>query len=147
MAGEARAAKAVYEATTLAASAARTATGNTQATPVRLPVAPAYTFILDQTNAADAAGDTLDVFIQTLLDGTNWVDVVHFTQSTGDGTDALRYVSKIAVDLACAEFETGTSLGAAAVRNLAGDSWAVRWAIANGGGAHSFTFSVTAVPA
>lgn len=146
MAGEARAAKAVYEATTLAASAARTADGNTQATPVRLPPAAAYVFTFDQTDAGSAVDDTCDVFVQTKLDGTNWTDVVHFTQRLGNGTDAQRGIAKITRAATCAEFEVGTSLGAAAVRNLFGDEWAVRWAIVTGAGTHTFTFSVTAVP-
>lgn len=146
MAGEARPAKAAYEATTIMASAAKSASGNTQATPVRLPVADSYAFIFDQTVATDANADTLDVFIQTRLDGTNWFDVAHYTQTLGDGTDAQRYVVKITADVVLTMYEVGTALAANAVRNLIGDEWAVRWVIADGGGAHTFTFSVVGIP-
>src|SRR3990167_1358383 len=138
MAGEARTAKAAYEATTLAASAARTADGNTQATPIRLPLASAIVFVFDQTLAGSAVDDTCDVFVQTKIDGANWVDVVHFTQRLGNGTDALRSVAKIRASAAMTEFENATALGAAAVRDLIGDEWAVRWVIVTGAGTHSF---------
>jgi len=140
----ARPAKGAFEATTLASSAARTANGNGSA--VKLPVAQAYAFVLDQTNAASAVDDTCDVFVQTKLDGTNWVDVVHFTQTLGNGTDALRYITRISAHITTAEFENATALGAAAVRHLIGDEWRARWVIVTGAGTHSFTFSVTAVP-
>lgn len=142
---DARPVKGAYEVVTLAASAARTADGNTQSAPSKLAIARAYCFVLDVTVAASAVDDTIDVYVQTLLDGTNWYDVVRFTQVLGNG-GAKRFVSKIAVDLATAEYETGTGLAAAAVRNLAGDAWAVRWDVTNGAGTHSFTFSVTGEP-
>lgn len=133
-------------AVTLLASAAQTAT-NTGTTAVRLPDATAYAFVLDVTNAATDAGDTLDVFIQTKLDGTNWVDVVHFTQVLGNGSNTLRFISKITGDVATAEFNNATALGAAAVRNLIGDEWRVRFAVVDSGDANqTFTFSVTAIP-
>lgn len=143
----ARIAKKAAEATTLLASAARTADGNSQSSPVPLPLARAYAFVLDVTASATDAADTLDVYIQTKLDGTNWVDVVHFTQVAGNVGAAKRFIAKIAAGLATAEFENGTALGAAAVRNLIGDAWCVRWAIADSGDANSsHTFSVTAIP-
>src|SRR3990167_7236070 len=118
MAGEARTAKAAYEATTLAASA--------------------IVFVFDQALAGSAVDDTCDVFVQTKIDGANWVDVVHFTQRLGNGTDALRSVAKIRASAAMTEFENATALGAAAVRDLIGDEWAVRWVIVTGAGTHSF---------
>jgi hypothetical protein len=140
--------KGAGEVKTLLASAARNvtlhATGNGDA--VRLPVAPAYAFVLDVSAAATAAGDTLDVFVQAMLDGTNWVDVVHFTQVLGDG-GAKRYVSKIAPGAVVqAEFEVGAALAAAAVRHLAGDKWRVRWAIVDANASGGFTFGVTGIP-
>ena len=41
-------------------------------------------FVLDVTAAAVAADDTLDVKVQCRLDGTNWHDVVSFTQCAGN---------------------------------------------------------------
>lgn len=141
----ARPTKGAHEAATLAASAARTATGTGSA--IRLPAAQAFAFVLDLTNAATDVGDTLDVFVQTKLDGTNWVDVVHFTQILGNGANALRYISKITAHVATAEFENATALGAAAVRNLMGDEWRASWTVVDSGDAdQTFTFSVTAIP-
>lgn len=130
--------------TELVASGARTADGN--GSTVYMPMAQSFAFVLDQTVAASAVDDTCDVFIQTMLDGTNWVDVVHFTQTLGNGTDAQRFIAKISAHIATAEFENATALGAAAVRHLMGDAWRARWAIVTGAGTHSFTFSVTAIP-
>lgn len=101
-------------------------------------------FQLNVTAAATAAGDTLDVYVQTTIDGTNWIDIVHFTQVLGDG-GAKRYLSKVSASLALTEFEVGTALGAAAVRHLVGDQYRVRWAITDATTDDaSFTFSVTA---
>jgi hypothetical protein len=99
---------------------------------------------LDVTAAAAAVGDTLDVFLQTTIDGTNWVDIAHFTQVLGNG-GAKRYFAKILATGALTEFENGAALAAAAQRAICGDQYRVRWAIVDGG-AHgqSFTFSVTA---
>jgi hypothetical protein len=120
------------------------ASGNGQSSPIRLPAAPAVGFVLDVTAAGSAADDLLDVFVQTKI-GDNWFDVVHFTQVLGNG-GAKRYVAKVVGALATAEYEVGSALAAAAVRNLLGDEWAARWVVTNGAGTHSFTFSVTAVP-
>lgn len=147
MAGEARPAKAAHEVATLLASAARTVTAASYGDAVRLPVAPAYVFVLDVTNAATDNADTLDVSVQTKLDGTNWTDVVHFTQVLGDGSDTLRYTAKIVpAAVAQTEFEIGTGLGAAAVRHLAGDEWRVKWVIVDADADGTFTFSVTGIP-
>lgn len=130
---------------TLQASAAKTETGNGSA--VSFPGLPHNGIIIefDLTAAATDAGDTLDVYVQTIIDGTNWVDVAHFTQCLGNG-GAKRYFAKILSSTAQAEFENGTALGAAAIRNLVGNEWRVRWAITDAGTANaSFTFSVIAM--
>lgn len=135
---------------TLAASAARTATGSGDELEIVLPDGRPLSLmqlILDVTAAATETGDTLDVFVQTQLDETNWVDVAHFTQVLGDG-GAKRYFTKLTGPLATSEFENGTSLSAAAARNLLGRKWRARWAIADVSTDNaSFTFSVVAVPA
>ena len=131
----------VYNNVTLQASTTETATGN--GTAVRMQRAlNAVVLVLDVTAAATAAADTLNVFVQTKADGTNWLDVAHFTEVLGNG-GAKRYVTKLTAALATAEFENGTALGAAAVRNIIGDDWRVRWAVVSDT-APSFTFSVTA---
>jgi len=133
-----------HDATALVASAARTETGN--GTSVRLPgMTNAMAFTLAVTADESTAADLLDVYVQTKLDGTNWTDVAHFTQHAGN-TGAARYITKVTAQLATAEFEVGTALGAAAVRNLLGDEWRVRWAVVDDSQAASFTFAVTACP-
>lgn len=150
MAGEVRSSKAAYEAVTLATFTDVDASTDDMAnasSAVRLPVAGAYGFRLDVTAAAVGVDDTLDVYVQTLIDGTNWLDVVHFTQVLGNG-GAKRYYSKICSQLATAEFENATALGAAAVRNFIGDAWRVYCIVVDGGAAtaEKFTFTVTAIP-
>lgn len=146
MAGEARTAKSAYEATTLLASAARLKTAGTNGDAVRLPIADAYVFTLDVTAAATDAGDTLDVKVQTLLDGTNWTDVAYFTQCIGTG-GAKRYVLKLCPgDVAQAEFAVATALTAGNLRHLAGDAWRVNWVLVDADDDGGFTFSVTALP-
>ena len=136
----------VHEFVVLAASAARTANDNGSA--VRLRTRPAtVTFILDVTAAATDAGDLLDVYIESKLDGTNWTDVVRFTQITGTTVMPKRYVANIVVDRTQTMFEVATGLGAAAARHLLGDEYRARWVVTDVvGDDASFTFSVQACP-
>jgi len=137
-----------HDAITLLASAAQTVTSTGQAA-VRLPgMVQGFVFTLDVTVAATEAADTLDVYVQTKADGTNWVDVQRFTQVLGDG-GAKRYYAKITAAIATTEFENATGLGEHSVRNLFGDDWRVRYVITDAGQANddaSFTFSVVACP-
>ncbi len=130
---------------TLLASVTKTAaaTGNSQATPVKIkdPVS-CITFVLDVSAAATLVGDTLNVYVQTMLDGVNWCDVVAFTQVLGNG-GVKRYIAKLSATAACTMFENATTLTAGNQRDLIGDGWAIRWALVGTG---SFTFSVTALP-
>ena len=99
-----------HEATTLLASANRTATGTGDA--VRLQsMVNGFAFTLNVTDTALAAGDLLDVFIQTKPDGTNWMDVVHFTQVAGNET-AVRHIGKVAAEQAETTFDASAALAA-----------------------------------
>lgn len=132
---------------TLLASAVKTVTG--QSTAVRLPgMVNAYVFTLDLTNAATDNADTLDITIQTKVDGTNWVDVCAYTQILGDGSNTLRFGMKVVAGAAQAIYTATTGLVAGnAVRNLVGDEWRVSWVIVDDGVDNAtFTFSVTACP-
>lgn len=139
-------AKQSHDYVTILASGAVTATSAGTAA-VRMPgMVNGYVFQLDVTAAATEVGDTLDVFVQTMIDGTNYVDVAHFTQVLGNG-GAKRYITKLSSSAAQAEFENATALGAAALRNILGDQWRVRYAITDAGAANaSFTISVIACP-
>ena len=112
---------------------------------VQLPRAPnAIVIELDVTAAATDAADTLDVTVQTKLDGTNWVDVCSFTQVLGNG-GAKRHIAKILATTAESMFADGT-LAAGSVRHLFGDQWRVRYAQVDADSNGTFTFSVTACP-
>jgi len=139
-------AKKSHDAACLLASAARTAAGTVNEAAIRLPrPLAALCLILDVTAAATDVGDTLDVKVQTKLDGTNWLDVAAFTKVLGNG-GAKRHVAKIACGAAEAMF-ADTVLAAGSVRNLLGDEWRVVHAIVDSGDANqSFTFAVTAIP-
>jgi hypothetical protein len=113
---------------------------------VHIPGQPrAIGFVLDLTAAATDAADTLDVKVQTRLDGTNWVDVVSFTQCLGNG-GAKRHFAKIDAGIAQAMFENGAALAAGNVRNLIGEVWRTVHTQADADSNGSFSFSVTACP-
>lgn len=113
---------------------------------VRLPgMVNAMAFVLDVSAAATDAADTLDVKVQTKIDGTNWLDVVHFTQVVGNG-GTKRYIEKLTADAACAGFENAAALGAGNTRDLLGDEWRVAYVQVDADSDASFTFSVTACP-
>lgn len=140
-------AKRDHDVTTLLA-ATSTAAGavNTVGDSVRLPgMVNAMAFVLDVSAAATDAADTLDVKVQTKVDGTNWLDVVHFTQVVGNG-GAKRYIEKLVADVACAGFENAAALGAGNTRDLLGDEWRVAYVQVDADTDASFTFSVTACP-
>ena len=106
----------------------------------------AFAFVLDVTAGETTGGDWLAVYVQTKLDGVNWVDVCRFGTVQGDLCPARRIIKHNA-QVATAEFEVGTELAAGAVRNLHGDEWRVRWYMEQGcSPSASFTFSVTAIP-
>lgn len=93
---------------------------------------------LDVSAAADAAGDTLDVYVQTTVDGTNWVDIYRFAQVLGNG-GTKRYFGKLAWNVALTEFENAASLSAGTGRAIVGDRYRVRWEITNAGPFLAFT--------
>lgn len=134
-----------YDATTLLASGLRSATSTGEAAVRLAGMVRAFSVTLDVTVDEEDNSDTLDVFVQTKLDGTNWTDVVHFEQHVGDD-GVKRYIEKVAAGPAFAGFEVGTALGAGEVRDLVGDEWRVRFDITDGSGNAAFTFAVTACP-
>ena len=123
------------------------ATAGTNTTGVRMPRSmQAMTLVLDVTAAATDAGDLLDVKVQTMIDGTNWVDVAYFTQVLGNG-GAKQFVMKVLANTAETLFAGGTSLTAGALRHIMGDEWRVNYVVVNAGAVDvSFTFTVKACP-
>ena len=140
-------AKGAYDVLTLRASAA-TAVGaisGTTGSAVYLPRPEnGITFILDVTAAATDVGDTLDITIQTIIDGTNWVDVCAFTQVLGNG-GAKRHIGKISTATAQAMYEVATALTAGNIRHIFGDAWRVKTTQVDADSDASFTFAVLAV--
>lgn len=105
--------------------------------------------LLDLTDADTAAGDTLDVYIDTSPDeGSTWVNAIHFTQILGNGADALKFWAVLDPGGA-----PGTSVIAATSDAAAGvvrpsmfcDRLQVRHTVVDaGGGTQSFIYSVAA---
>lgn len=97
---------------------------------------------LDVTAAAETSDDTLDVYLQTTIDGVNWIDIYHFTQVLGDG-GPVRYYGKLIWDAALTEFENADTFDPGASRPVIGDRYRPRWVVVNTD-APSFTFGITA---
>lgn len=118
---------------------------NAGTTPVVFsPPAVALIVQLDVTAIGTDVGDTFDVTVQTMIDGVNWVDVIHFTQLLGNG-GTKRFIAKLVAGAAEAMFENGTALAAGNIRNLIGDQWRVKTTIVDSGTVNAtFTYSVTA---
>lgn len=104
--------------------------------------------LLVLTDAAAAAGDTLDCYVDTSYDGgTTWLNAVHFTQILGNGADSISIVAVLDPGGApgTAVVATTSDASAGAVRpTLFGNALRLRHVIADGG-AHgqSFTFGAT----
>jgi hypothetical protein len=99
--------------------------------------------VCDLTAAATAAGDTLDVKVQTNLCGI-WTDVAYFAQMLGNG-GTKRFAAKLIGQTAFTLGDIAAALTAGTQRNLIGDEWRVNYVVVNGTTA-AFTFSVYAIP-
>ncbi|MDO8751140.1 MAG: hypothetical protein Q7K03_08360 [Dehalococcoidia bacterium] len=131
------------ELITLAASAARTATAN--GTPVTgLGWRSRYIILFDLTVADTDAGDTLDVYVDVSLDGSTWLNAVHFTQIIGTDAASKRYAVLDPSAPGTAEILVTADAAAGVVRpSLFGPQMRARWAIVDAGTDDaSFTFSV-----
>lgn len=134
------------ETITLAASAARTADGSGTWVYVGGERSK-FLFHLDITASATDAGDTLDVFIDVSLDGTNSAgNAVHFTQQAGNGAAAAEIAVLDATNPGTATVVVTADAAAAAVRpGLFGPYYRARWEVVDSGDANSsHTFAVTA---
>jgi len=124
--------------------ASSTETATATGTAVTNQLVPTWVTVqLDVTLLATAVGDTLDVFVQTQIDTTTWIDFIHFTQILGNGS-AVKRVAKVHAQTALGEFAVSDALGAAAIRDMLGTDYRVRWAIVSAS-APSFTFSVKSI--
>lgn len=134
---------------TLVASAARTASGNSGSLKgiLRHPEQLLHSrWVLNVTAAATAAGDTLDVYVQTTYDGTNYDDVIHFTQVLGNGgaKTYIAEVSHVVVPESELKAPADAALSAGVLQGIKlGVDVRVKWVVASAS-APSFTFSVKA---
>jgi hypothetical protein len=104
-----------------------------------------FLFLLDLTAAANLVGDTLDVLIDALApDGATWLNALHFPQCLGNGGAKKYFAILDAANPGTACFDVTADAAVNTVRPaLFGASFRTRYTIA-GGGAQSFTFSVSA---
>lgn len=127
------------------ASAARTVSGNSGALTNCRPAAfLGGEFQLAVTAAAAAAGDTLNVYVQSSTDnGTTWDDFVSFTQVLGNGGvknfDA-GWTSLAGAPAAMHALQDAALTAGNVQQGPNGDLWRVKWVI--GGASPNFTFAV-----
>lgn len=103
-------------------------------------------FLLDLTAAATDVGDTLDVYIQSSVDGTTWDDFIHFTQMLGNG-GAKKFTAAWN-----GEITPTTAMGAPADAALSagvkqgpiGPNLRVKWVVVDADVDCSFTFTIKA---
>ncbi len=135
-----------HDVITLASVTSAGAVASTNTDSVRLPgMVNALSFVCDVSAAAADAGDTLDIKVQTKIDGTNWVDVIHFTQILGNG-GAKRFVAKLIANTAETLFLDAALAAGTTVRHLLGDEWRVNYVQVDADANSSFTWTVKACP-
>lgn len=131
----------------LVASGAQTASGNSGILTNHFEVLEAAVFILDVTVAGSLVGDTLNVYVQhSWDDGVSFDDFVSFTQILGNGGAKkllgfwVLYGGAPSTPMKAPQ---DAALTAGTVQQgPISPAWRVKWVIGNGGGTHSFTFSV-----
>ena len=101
--------------------------------------------ILDVTAAATDIIDTLDVSVQTLIDGTNWTQICHFTQVLGNG-GAKRHIGVINSHVVQAMWESSAALAAGSVRHVMGNQLRVEYVTVDADANSAFTFTVKVMP-
>lgn len=128
----------------LHASAERTADGNGTAVFIG-GERRRFIWLLSITASATDAGDTLDVYIDCSIDGTTWINAVHFTQQAGNGAAVKQVAVLDPANPGASVIAVTSDAAAGAVRPaLFGAYWRARWAVADSGDGNSaHTFSVT----
>jgi hypothetical protein len=128
-------------------SGAQAASGNSANFINHTEVLTAAIYVLDVTVAGSLAGDTLNVYVQHSWDeGTSWDDFVSFTQVLGNGGAKKFLAFWVLYGTAPStpvKAPQDAALTAGTVQQGPLGMWLrAKWAIVNGGGTHSFTFSV-----
>ena len=101
-----------------------------------------YTWLLNVTSAAAAAGDTLDVYVDTNVNDT-WINVAHFTQVLGNGGAKKYFTVTIPTNMTTTDSAT-TDCAVGVARGVVGSQFRGRYVIVDGG-AHGEEFSFTVV--
>ena len=131
---------------TLAPSAVRNTDGTGTAV-VLSGKRTAYMVVCEFTNKATDADDLMDVYVDVLVN-TTWINVIHFTQALGNGTDLqIEYAVLVPGGGNTTVTVATANLASGAVRGDAfGSQMRARWDFTEGagGGAGTFTFSVIA---
>lgn len=101
-----------------------------------------YIFVLDVTNCDTAAGDTLNVFIDVLVNSF-WINAVHFTERIGTDGAVREYAVLDTTTPGVAVVVATADAAAAAVRpTLFGSQIRGRWTLVETA-TTTFTFSLT----
>ena len=105
----------------------------------------ALIFVCEFTAKATDVGDTCDVYVDVSIDGTKWINAIHFTQALGNGTDAAtEYAVLIPSGTNTAPTVATADCASGAVRgDLFGAQYRARWVIVDADANGTFTFSVT----
>lgn len=107
----------------------------------------AAVFLLDITAAATDSGDTLDVWIQHSVNGSDWDDFVRFTQAAGNAGPAqyqARWVRDVTPDVEQGA-KNGKAIAAGVTQGPVGHQWRIAWTVTNTSTDDaSFTFSLSA---
>jgi hypothetical protein len=104
--------------------------------------------ILDHTVSGIDAADTLDVYVDVSLDGSKWLNAVHFTQKAGNAAASTEFAILDASNPGTASFVATADLAQTTVRPAAfGMQIRERHVIVNGAGGNApdHTYSVKAL--
>lgn len=131
----------------LLASSARTASG-TSVVSRDMGDVRAAVLLLDVTAAATEANDTLNVYIQSSVDGTVYDDFVSFTQVVGNG-GVKQYIAHWSSNPTPSNAHRAPADASLAAGNIqqgwVGNTWRIKWVIVDPTGSNaSFTFSLQA---
>jgi hypothetical protein len=127
---------------TLTSQAAAAASGTDVISEKAVQRAQSGVFLLDVTAAATLVGHTLDVYLQSSVDGTAWDDFAHFTQVLGNG-GAKKFLARWQGQIAPTTAQAAPQDAALAAGVTAGPlatNWRVKWVIVGG----TFSFDVKA---
>ena len=103
--------------------------------------------VLDHTVSGLDAADTLDVYVDVSLDGSKWINAVHFTQKAGNAAASTEFAILDPSSPGTATVVATSDANAAAVRpSVFGLQMRERHVIVNGAGgnAPAHTYSVKA---